>query len=233
MINLNQYKNGNVSQEELEEFTNVFMRAKYDNDRKTRWQGLLANQENFLRNTSNSTSKGLSRRVFLWTASAAAVALIAFLLLYGPGPSPSSYEQLADNYLTTEFYENREEDDRGEQDVEQINQEAISAYNQKDFSTAIARYEAIIISGQANDRHYFFLGLSHLYTAAYQEAINHLLQVPLLNPSSKFMQEHRWFLALAYLKNNQVSEGKTILQSIPAGSWKYQEAQDLLEAIDR
>ncbi|MEL7250569.1 MAG: hypothetical protein AAFZ63_24475 [Bacteroidota bacterium] len=233
MIDLNQYKDGSVSKEELEEFTNAFMRAKYDNDRKERWQGLLASEQNFGRQENTQATKRISRRVFLWAASAAAVALIAVLLLFGPGSSPASYEQLADNYLSEEFYENREDDSRGDQDVEQMNVEATVAYNQKDFATAIARYETIIARGQGDDTHHFFLGLSYLYTAAYEEAIRNFLKVPELNPSSKFIQEHRWFLALAYLKNMQVEECKSMLQAIQPRNWKYQEAQELLKAIDR
>ncbi|MEL6973155.1 MAG: hypothetical protein AAFO02_23525, partial [Bacteroidota bacterium] len=89
MIDLNQYKDGSVSKEELEEFTNAFMRAKYDNDRKERWQGLLASEQNFGRQENTQATKRISRRVFLWAASAAAVALIAVLLLFGPGSSPA------------------------------------------------------------------------------------------------------------------------------------------------
>ena len=233
MIDLNQYKKGGVTKEELEEFTNAFMRAKYDDDRKERWQSLLTTEQNFRRDVDDQRTRPIGRRVFLWAASAAAVALVAYLMVFGLGPSPTTYEQLADNYLTGEFYENREGDSRGEQDVEQINLQASSAYNQKDFATAIARYETIIARGLANDRHHFFLGLSYLYTAAYEDAITNFLKVPELNASSKFIQEYRWFLALAYLKNEQLDEGEAVLRSIQAGDWKYTEAQALLQAINR
>lgn len=230
MIDLNQYKNGNVSKEELEEFTNAFMRAKYDEDRKNRWQGMLGQQQNLHRDKPDQPARPLRKRIFLWVASAAAVAAILFIMLFGPGITTTNYEQLADAYLTEEFYENRE-DSRGDQDVEQINLRAIFAYNNKDFSTAIDHYETIVGNGQANDEHHFFLGLSYLYEERPDAAIRNLLRVPELNASSKFLQEHRWFLALAYLKNKQVDEGKAALLSIQPGEWKYQEAQRLLEAI--
>lgn len=232
MIDLNKYKTDSISKEELEEFTDAFMRAKYDDDRKNRWQRMLAGQHNFKRDVPGLQAKPFGRRVFLWAASAAAVGLLIFILMFGPDASVANYEQLADNYLTEEFYENRE-DSRGEQDIEQVNLKAVFAYNQKDFETAIAHYETIVSSGQANERHHFFLGLSYLYTERPDAAIVSLLKVPELNADSKFIKEQRWFLALAYLKNKQVDQGKDVLLSILPSDWKYQEAQQLLEAIAR
>ena len=233
MINLNQYKNGKVSKEELEEFTNAFMRAKYDEDRRNRWQQMLGQNHDLQRTgAAQPTSRG-GRRIALWaTSAAAAVVLAAAIWFLWPNNPVNTYEQLADNYLTEEFYENRE-DSRGEQDVEQINLQAIFAYNQKDFATAIERYEVIVNSGQANDRHHFFLGLSYLYTDKYEAAIRNLQRVPEIDERSKFLMEHRWFLALAYLKNAQIAEGRAVLLSITPGDWKYQEAQRLLEAISQ
>lgn len=229
-MDLNKYKDGSLSKEELEAFTNKFMRAKYDDDRRTRWQRLLGEEHNFMREHAQQAGS-TSKRIYLWIGSAAAVGLLIFLWLFAPGISPDSYEQLADNYLTEEFYENRE-DSRGEQDVEQINLQAIFAYNQKDFQTAIERYETIVGRGQANDQHHFFLGLSYLYLDRYDQAILNLRKVPELDARSKFIKEHRWFLSLAYLKNKQVEEGKAVLLTIQPGDWKYGEAQVLLEAID-
>lgn len=232
MINLNQYKDGKASKEELEEFTNAFMRAKHDYDRKNRWQSMLQLQHDFRRDKIDTEVKPIRRSILMWAASAAAVVIAFVLWMLAPDTTAVTYEQLADNYLAEEFYENQE-DSRGEQDVEQLNLQAIFAYNQKDFETAIGLYENIVQSGQANDRHYFFLGLSYLYLDRYDEAITNLQQVPAVNSDSKFIKEYRWFLALAYLKNKQVPEGRTLLISIQPNDWKYREAQLLLEAIDR
>lgn len=232
MINLKQYKDGQGSREELEEFTDAFMRAKYDSDRRNRWQSLLSQEHDFKREAGTATDSRPGRRIYLWAASAAAAIILFLLWMFGPLSTSVTYEQLADNYIQEEFYENLEES-RGEQDVEQLNMQAISAYNQKDFQTAISYYETIINQGQAHDRHYFFLGLSYLYVDQYDQAIENLLRVPELNAESKFIKEHRWFLALAYLKNGQPEEGRPLLLAIQSTDWKYREAQLLLKAIDR
>ena len=75
------------------------------------------------------------------------------------------------------------------------------------------------------------MGLSHLYNQDYQAAIGYLEQVPIVNEETAYEQESRWFLALAFLKNDNVTEGKAVLQAIAQGDWQYDKAQELLAAI--
>lgn len=226
MDQLEKYKKGLLTKEELSNFTDVFMRAKYDDDRQNRWQKTLAGQHQVKRDKPEKT-----RRIYLWAASAAAaVAIIVFMLFSNPFTANASYEQLADAFLSEEFYENQEMI-KGDQDVEQLNLQAIFAYNNKDFSTAIHHYETIVANGAATYEHYFFLGLSYLYTEQPVDAITNLLKVPESNAAGKFIQESRWFLALAYLKNQDLDNGMIVLRSITPAMWKYDEAQQLLEVL--
>ena len=227
MSNLEQYKKGEMTAEELESFTDSFMRAKYDNDRKNRWENKLSTEQGI----NQTAPEAKSRRLYLWVAVAAAVLLL--LLAYKPiiqSFNSPGYEQLAEAFITDNFYENLEIS-RADQDITQVNLDAIAAYNQKNFETAITHFETIVAQGIATDKQFFFLGLSHLYSQEYDDAIANFIEAKNVNDKSKFKQDIQWFLSLAYLKNEDLVNGKSALLSISKGQWNYDKAQQLLEAI--
>lgn len=232
MRNLESYKKGEMLPAELEEFTSQLMQAKFDNDRKKRWKKILEEDRGVNREIPPVSLKNKSRRIYMWVTAVAAVLLLLFASkpLVDSFMSPS-YNQLADQYISENFFENRDVT-KGDQDIEQINLKAIFAYNQQDFSTAILNFKTIIASGSANDEHYLFLGLSYLYDKQYKNATQALSKVANLYPDTKFIEETHWFLALAHLKNNSLKEGKSILFSIKQGMWNYDKAQELLKTME-
>ena len=232
MRNLESYKKGEMMPAELEELTAHLMHAKFDNDRKNRWKQMLDEDSGINRTAPVIPLKPKSRRIFMWVTAVAAVLLLLFVSkpFMDSFMSPS-YDQLADQYITENFFENRG-DIKGDQGIEQTNLDAVFAYNNQDFPTAITNFKTIVNGESANDEHYLFLGLSYLYTEQYKNAAETLSIVISLFPDTKFRQETQWFLALAHLKNDNLAQGKSALLSINQGMWNYDKAQKLLKTLN-
>lgn len=228
MKNLQRYRDEDLDNQELEFLTDHLMRSKYDNDRQHKWAKRLDDEYQVNRHTIKSTSYS---KMYWWGIGVAAAAAVLFLVIPVLNTNTASYQQAVDDLLTADFYENRDRL-KGDQDINRLNILAVNAYNEKDFSTAIEYYEEIVETGLANDEHYFFLGLSHLYAKHYNAATQHLKEVMQVNANSKFQQETRWFLALAYLKQQDVELGRNQLLQIKVKEWNYQKAQALLKLIE-
>jgi len=220
---LQKYRESDLSDEELEVITGRLLRAKDDHERQQRWAERLSKEKQINRQPA---PKAKLRWLPLWIA-AAVILFVTIFLLREPAPT---YQSLVDNYITADFYENRDRL-KGDQDVDQSNIRAVDAYNRQDFDTAINHYENIIKTGTATDEQYFFLGLSQLYSNRYAKAAQQFEKVLQVNRQSKFEQETHWFLALSYLKVGNTGNGKEKLQLINAGEWRYTDAQKLLKLL--
>lgn len=228
MANLENYKKGNLSPEELETFTNSFLRASFEQQQKDRW-GELLEQDHEIAGTTATRKGPFKRTRYLWLSGVAAAGLLLFgIFMYSS--SNSNYEVLVDQYLAEGYFENQELT-KGSFNTEQLYTQAIIAYNQQNFSTAAEQLERIAAMGEANDKHLFFLGLSYLYQEQASNAIAYLEQVMDKGEEATYIKECRWFLALAYLKNQQLEQAKHLLRTIVHGDWHYDQAFDLLKKI--
>ena len=228
MNSLDKYQNADLSPNELSEITDQLMRSKYDYDRQQRWKNTLAHK--YQVNRQSSTPR--RRRLYFYVAGAAAAfALLLTLALPLLSDAPPSYQKMVDEYLSADFYEHKDRL-KGDQNVAELELLAATAYNRKDFATAIDLYTQIIETGTPNFDHYLFLGLSELYSNNYTAAITHLRQAKQLNPNSRFRQETQWFLALSLLKSDSLVEGRQLLMAIKPDEWNYEKAQLLLQALE-
>lgn len=233
MEDIKKYRQGNMQAEELDNFTRKFINAKFNADKKNRWKKMLKEQHDVDRNTPNLKIKPKTKTRNLYMLAAAVAAAILLLIVANPiiqSFSAPSYEQLASNFIDQGFYENQEIS-KGEESVEQLKLNAIFAYNQKDFPTAIKYWEAVVSIGVVDETAYFFLGLSHLYNKTYDKAIANLQKVQSFENGNKFEEETRWFLSLAYLKSGDLKNAKIALTSIDEGMWNYDKALQLLNEL--
>ena len=233
MEEIKKYRQGNMQAEELDNFTRKFINAKFNADKKNRWEKMLKEQHDVDRNTSSPKTKPKIKTRKLYMLAAAVAAAILLLIVANPiiqSFSAPSYEQLASNFIDQGFYENQEVS-KGEENVEQLKLNAVFAYNQKDFPTAIKHWEAVVSSAAADETAYFFLGLSHLYNKTYDNAITNLQKAQGFENTNKFEEETRWFLSLAYLKNGDLENAKTALLSINEGMWNHDKALQLLNEL--
>ena len=231
MEDIKKYRQGNMQAEELDNFTRKFLNAKFNADKKNRWEKVLKEQHGVDRNTPSLKPKTKTRKLYMLAAAVAAAILL--LLVVNPiiqSFSSPSYEQLASNFIEQGFYENQDVS-KGDENVEQLKLNAVFAYNQKDFPTAIKHWEAVVSSGSADGTAYFFLGLSYLYNKRYDEASTKLQKVGGFEDGNKFKEETQWFLSLAYLKNGDLEDAKITLTSIEEGMWNYDKALQLLDGL--
>ncbi len=221
----------NLQGEELEAFTEKFLKAKFDRDRKKRW-GEILEKKHGVKPPGAELEKRKGRTIYLWIGAVAAAVVLLFLaypLFFNA--SEADYQQLADNYLQQDFFQNQEIS-KGDQDIEILEFNAATAYNNKEFEIAIDNYEKIVETEAAKDHHIFFLGLSYLYTGNYPETIGILSNYVENDTRSSFKQEAPWFLALAYVKNNEPEKARPFLEQVKNGTWNRQKAIQLLKKLE-
>lgn len=212
----------------------VTINADFNVKQKMRWQGLLKEQGNFVKETP--VRKLAPRRSFNWIRNIAAVFILglglsmAWMLFSSPEAGELADEQLMEIYVAPKAFMN-------DVDVDSNWKNAISAYRDGQFSIAVAAIESSMgKNSEKLDEKNFYLGLSYLYEDVpnYDKAISHLAKSKELNSSSLFAPKANWFMALAYLKEGKIEEAKALLQLVidkNATNWKKAEATALLNNI--
>ena len=111
--------------------------------------------------------------------------------------------------------------------TEKANQ-GYAAYNIGDYENALVMLKDVK-SAQA----IYVKGLSHLYRAEYPLAIEEFLDEGLVK--SRFEEQSRWYLAVAYLKIRDMEKSREVLQFIvaKANHYKKREAEKLLDFLNK
>lgn len=89
--------------------------------------------------------------------------------------------------------------------------EAIEAFNNKDFLNAASKFLEIDKKTKLSDELRYYLGLSLLYEKNYKQAIQ---QFGKIGSSSGFLSDAEWHIALCQLKLKQYNEAKPILETL-------------------
>lgn len=108
-----------------------------------------------------------------------------------------------------------------------IRTEAIRLYNNQEYREA---YEKFTTLPESTEQDILFAGIAAVKAQAYDDAIL-LLSSPEIGASSVYREEFRWYLALAFLLNNQELRASDLLNQIEPDDWKYADAQKLLKKI--
>ena len=213
----------------------VTINADFNVKQKMHWQGLLNEQGNVVKDTP--VRKLAPRRSISWIRSIAAVFILglglslAWLMFSSPDAGELADEQLMEIYKKPKAFMSETVD------IDTNWKNAIAAFEEGQFSIAVAAIEKSIEKDNEKlnlDEKYFYLGLSYLYEEVpnYDEALNHLGKSKELNSSSQLAPQANWFMALAYLKQEKITEAKALLQLvIDANIWKKAEAAALLNNI--
>ncbi len=119
---------------------------------------------------------------------------------------------------------------RGEQDASKL-QEALQSYDAQDFEAALQELRDILASQPNNVMANFYAGISYLNLKETERAIASLQKVLALN-DAKFSAPALWYLALAYLQQDQLVQARATLEGITANQHLYQaQAIKLLEQL--
>ncbi len=113
---------------------------------------------------------------------------------------------------------------RGENDDSPIS-EAFNAYELENYELSANLFENI-----NEDYSLLYAGISNLELNQNQKAIDQLKTLSLQN--GKYQDAAEWYLALAYLKNNETEKAKELLNSIVQNHQQFSEqASELLERL--
>lgn len=149
-----------------------------------------------------------------WVRIAAAVALLVGLgFILWPKSTAASYPQMAEAYF--EPYPDRLQIRSGDDDSLTLVQEALLAYNQKDYETVVNTLANL----QADDPQYL---LGQLYRANAYLAMSPPQPTPAIEilkgvyalEQSAISEITAWYLALAYLKADDGPNAQKVLQGI-------------------
>jgi tetratricopeptide (TPR) repeat protein len=120
---------------------------------------------------------------------------------------------------------------RGENnDLTDIEKQALETYNAKDFAAAIPLLEQLSTENTTDEQLILQLGSAYLSTKQVEKAIAIFQKI---NTESVNCQAAQWYLALAYLQNDEIEIAKKILETLAnSGERTYPvKAKKLLEAL--
>lgn len=184
-------------------------------------------------NYAQAEAQGRSRmRIMYGLSAAAAIALILFAI--GPFSQSSANSSGSAQLFAAHYVFPSGPALRAGQVPSSVWEQALNAYNNKNFDVAVSLFEQGLRQGSIDQRDaaYYYLGhayLSQEQVAAALDAFEKVGQKSLLYPDA------RWFKALAYLSVNRVEEGVTTLRAIATDDTHHNQAkaQVLLKQLDR
>lgn len=107
---------------------------------------------------------------------------------------------------------------------------AISFYSNKENAAATAAFQQLLESDPENIIYIFYLANSHLANQEAKKAVPYFEKIITLDDPS-FVEQSRWYLALAYLQKNNKENAKAILEKIQKGQYHFREAQNILNNL--
>ena len=177
--------------------------------------------EDFCR-TKRESKKVSSRPPFFTYAIAAAFALLigigAFLINQRTTVNPLD-QALAESFplIHTQII-------RSQTTEQELWEEA---YEKENFPSVINELSPKL---EKNESEQFYLGMAYLKEAQYPEAISSFQEVISRANRNGFLEQARWFCALAYMKAEQPAQARALLDEIITieGHYKQVEARELL-----
>lgn len=112
--------------------------------------------------------------------------------------------------------------------------EALMKFQKKEFEVASGMFEEILINNPDNIALRFYNGISYIETEKYDEAIKSF-NIILKDKDNLYVEHAEWYVALCYLKKEQVEDARIQLLRIANeedGFYK-EDAKKILEKLDK
>ena len=157
-----------------------------------------------------------------WSIAAAVLLALGAVLFFN---MPKSYSS-SDLYAS--YYEPYKEDfsSRGGTNETMISQ-ASQLYAKKDFQRALPLFNGALALEPNNAELKLATGVCYLELGTYDKAIEVFSSIK----NQLFVDEAQWYLAMTYLKKDDLINAKAVLKKIETDNRNYDKAQDLLEKI--
>jgi tetratricopeptide (TPR) repeat protein len=107
--------------------------------------------------------------------------------------------------------------------------EAEQRFNAQNYSEAIPLFKRILQNKPENLEIQLYLAIALVENEDFGEADS--IFNALLNSSSVYLNQVRWYAALSQLKQENYNASKSLLQQIPADAEEYAKAQELLDEL--
>lgn len=197
---------------------------KVENDLRN----LLVEEEANLKKTVLSADEKPTFSIGKWLSGAAAIVvfLVAGWLLFKGGSDSGSSRLFTENFTayTNIIAPNR----RGNNDERRLSL-AFLAYDNKQYQKAIDEFEALKSDTLQNELT-FYIGVSYLALEEVEKAMITLAEV---SEDSRFAMEKQWYMALAYLKKNDIDATKEALNKALALSTDPVLTRKATELLDK
>lgn len=157
---------------------------------------------------------------YLQRAMAVAAILIAVVFIWQPW-KPGLFKQYAETTMVAPV-------ERGG-DADSVLQQAVTAFNHKEFATAAPLLEKLYQQDSANSFIAFYYGVALLQINRLTDArtvMGHIFAGP-----SAFKYEGAFYLGLSYLKEKDKANCINWLQKIPPDAPNYDKARELLKKL--
>lgn len=178
-----------------------------------------------LERTLPPINPGNTRQIWPWVAGVAATVIVLILVVW------QSSTRTGTNELFEEFYTGYPNVvtpiTRGEQLDSSVRTKAFVAYEHEDYREAIRSFKQV---SDQSDTIRFYLANSFLGDGQIQHSAEIFLT---LTHSPTFGDQSQWYLALVYLKLNQVEQCATLLQNLKDHPFYGGNAKELLNKLDR
>jgi len=190
-----------------------------------RWQSVVASLRNGIETVIEILATPRQNLRFAYVvASVFLVGIVSVLYLGKDQPN----EKLFAEYYQT--YPNIASSVRGELTEGKL-QDALQQYDAGDFKATLSLLQEILVAEPDNAAANFYAGVSYLKIEKADRAVASLQKVLALN-DSKFSEPAEWYLALAFLQQNDLEKTRAALEAIAGKDHLYQEqAVKLLERL--
>lgn len=230
---INKYFEGTLLEDEIKDFNRLLLN---DSDFKKEFEFQKEIQESLILNDREKTKRQLqdwdlesSKKPFkYWAVAAGLVLLLSISFTWFLTQEKQSNEELFIAYF--EPYRNIVHPIvRGESSSD-VQTKAFEAYEEKDFDKSITLFNNILKKDSSNTVIAFYKANALLQKNQTTEAISIFKEN--IKSSESLQDKNLWYLALAYVKENNIEEAtKTLNQLIALSDYKSEEAKILLKKL--
>lgn len=167
-----------------------------------------------------------------WVALAASILLLIGVSFYIFQPKESYEQQLFSTYFSPRVHPDAPVRGESVMNLNEVESKAMYSYEAEDFKMAVNHYEVLVREYPKNSKHALFLSISYLGINNAEKAINVLSRLDIVDENYK--SDIAWYLALAYLKNNEKNAARIILEGLAKEDCFYTEsAIEILNALGK
>ena len=176
--------------------------------------------------------KGVARTINFRRIIAIAATVLLLVMTYqfffSGGGSMSNEQLFADNFQPYQMLLSQRGISEGEKDL--VLENAVLAYSKGNYQSAASSFQQLSQNDPNDISFQFYLAVAQLGAKENDASIS-LFQNIISTEGHPFKEQSQWYLALAFLQNNNMESAKKSLDEIQSGQFKYKEAQQILKQL--